>query len=458
MEKRSINGFKNGEENSGLLATKNKKYIYIILVLLFTIIFKTNCIDSWNRNYSGFQYDSEDLVIGEITAVRYNIDTGWYGLGRMNYKEPEKGYVSEKIYKEKGNSQENLCFLPYDSQIGLQGKVFSLISSVIYSSQWIGIFKWINCLLLALVIVYILYLLNLKYSTCFSFVWGITFLFSPWIVNFAPNLYWVEFTWFLPMLIGLLIVSDKVNFKFKTPVLFCATFIAIFIKSLCGYEYLSTIMLSMVLFIVSDLVKGIVTCNKEEVKRLFKILFGISICGLLGFALALCIHGYYRGNGDIFNGLNNIYQQDILRRTSLGNDANFQTNNLAIKSSLEASIGSVVKMYFDYYKNYFHYNILLWIDGRNFRLMTFLASVFILLRIYCRKFTQKNNIEYLTLLFLSMIASLSWIILAKSHSYIHIHMNYVLWFFGYVQMCLFIILDTSLNLLKEFMNEGEKNV
>jgi len=40
-----------------------------------------------------------------------------------------------------------------------------------------------------------------------------------------------------------------------------------------------------------------------------------------------------------------------------------------------------------------------------------------------------------------LLTSISWFYLAKSHSYIHHHMNYVMWYFGFVQICLYIIAD-----------------
>ena len=36
--------------------------------------------------------------------------------------------------------------------------------------------------------------------------------------------------------------------------------------------------------------------------------------------------------------------------------------------------------------------------------------------------------------------TLSWFILGKAHSYVHTHMNYVLWYFGFIQICLYIII------------------
>ena len=42
---------------------------------------------------------------------------------------------------------------------------------------------------------------------------------------------------------------------------------------------------------------------------------------------------------------------------------------------------------------------------------------------------------------MTFLTSVSWFVLAKSHSYVHTHINFVLWYMGYVQVCLYVIVD-----------------
>lgn len=425
------------------------KIIFVVLIVLFTVVFKSGC-------NSDFQYDSEDLAIGSLAAGHYNIDADWYGLGRLNYKIPEKGFVSEKIYKGNYNDINNLQFIPYSSQLGLQGKIYKAVGGLIYHKELPGLFRWINCFLLASVIVSILVLIEEKYNTLLSCVWGITFLLSPWILNFAPNLYWVEFTWFLPMLIGLLAISDKLSFAHKDKVLYLSAFLSIAIKSLCGYEYLSTIMMSMIMFILTDLFTSILKKNEEEYRRLAKLLIRISLSGLLGFVCAIGIHGFYRGNGDVFLGLNEIYFHDVLRRTALGTVSNFKTDNTLVLESINIPVYKVVWKYLNYQTNPFHFSVLVGFSRKFFLVITVGAFWSIYKRLRDDQCNYQVNIRYASLLFLSLLSTLSWIILAKSHSYIHTHMNYVLWYFGYVQMCLFIIIDSAVKYFNNY-SRGKRN-
>ena len=429
-----------------------KKMFWILLVVFFSIVFKTNFIDSFNR-VQNFQYGSEDLAIGALAAEHYHVRNGWQGLGRLITNEPNYKWGSEKIYKENRQTNKGLRYAKYNSQIGLQGKIYAKISKFTYSKVMIGCFRWLNCFFLSAVLVYLCYLLKEKFGNLFASIWGIVFLLSPWIVNFAPNLYWVEFTWFLPMLIGVIAVSDKVQFKYKNWALCLCIFISVGIKAACGYEYLSTILIAMIMFPLTDLLQSFFS-NKDyhAIRNNLKIITMFSLSALLAFCVIFSVHGKFRGNGDISQGIKNIYHQDILRRTVIGNQQNFKTQHQGLKKSINATVPEVLQRYFDFYLNAYHSNIVLGLDGRYFNTMSVLVIILLLLRYRKTGYLQIFKDQHFYLLLLSLIATLSWLILAKSHSYVHVHMNYVLWYFGYVQMCLFIIVNDGLIYLRKFCN------
>lgn len=425
-----------------------KRVLWIILILSVSIVFKTNFIDSFNR-VDGFQYDSEDLAIGAIAAQHYNIKSGWQGLGRIIVP----GYYlgSERVYLENRKSNNGLSYSKYNSQIGLQGRIYSKISSYIYTKSLIDHFRSLNCICLSIVLLLMLYLLKAKYGNLFAFTWGSVFIFSPWIVNFAPNLYWVEFTWFIPMLIGIIAVSESIKLKCKNYILTTLVFISIGIKSACGYEYLSTILLSMIMFPLTELLLAyFVHKNLKKARCYLKIIIMFSLSAILSFCMILSIHGMYRGNGDVVLGVKKIYYEDVLRRTSLGNITNFKTNNIRTMESLNTTITFVLHKYFDFYSNDYHSNIILGLDGRYFKIMSILAMSLLLFRYKKTSYLCVFKDEHFYLLLISLLSTLSWLVLAKSHSYIHGHMNYVLWYFGYVQMCLFIIANDGLLYLKKY--------
>ena len=157
----------------------------------------------------------------------------------------------------------------YQSQYGLQGKLFRKLAKVIANDDMYSNMHLICSILTALVFTLIVIVLNKKYgllmASCFYFV----FLLSPWIVFFARNLYWVEFTWFIPMLVGL-ICSWKLE---KAPIRISCYFfaaISIFLKCLCGYEYISVIMISLISFLLVDLIVSIRKANRSRIKLLIR--------------------------------------------------------------------------------------------------------------------------------------------------------------------------------------------
>lgn len=460
-------------------------------------------LDEGNRPFFvGFQDNSEALVTGAIAASREPDcpEPGRWGLYTYNTVEPQRtdeewdqGYARRKpaiqlrfsgytwnvavagnrvrfangaelmIEKAEENTQEELILTlqaagplsaaeygplrqaafvnpsgevypavsisPYVSQYGLQGRVF------VFLSRFIGVenMHLLCCLALALVFSAITFLIAQRYGPLLAGVFYLTFLLAPKVTNFARNLYWVEFTWFIPMAVGLFFLWKKENAGCRL-LSYAAAFAALFIKSLCGYEYLSTIMVALVMFPLAELAVTLSGRQKKEAARLFWGTFALGIMALLGFAAALLIHAWYRGGGDLWTGVINIYRQDVLRRTvgslSLGLGG-------AAQASANVSAWQVLCMYF-----HVPQQLVTGIDGN---LFPFVCTVPLL--IFCLDYRAKRlELLPLCLYLLSFFAAVSWFVLAKDHSYVHVTLNLVLWYFGYVQVCLYVILKKFLQL------------
>ncbi len=398
----------------GVLIYNRKRFsphtlMVILMTLLLSYNFFSNALNKKNETFYGFQADSEELVTAIVDARKDGIkDTGNYGLGWYN-KETES--VSS-----------------YTSSYGLQGRVFKFFYFIPG--------KHIICIFLtALVLSMIVFAIARKYDLLFAFCFFITFLLSPWIVNFARNLYWVEFTWWIPMLLGIII---SLNYENKRIIISCfaGIFISVLVKSLCGYEYLSVILLAMIAVPSIDLFNTFFKRNYKKSFSIFKIIFIMGLLSIFGFLLALLIHGNLRGEGDIRVGLQSIYEQDVLRRTLGGNSENFPE---IFKESLEASIATVVLLY-----HFFPTEVVAGIDGALFRIIVLIPIMIFAFRALFRKLILKDVIMY----FIFYITCISWFILGKSHSYLHRHMNYVLWYFGFIQICFYIILRQVIDLGK----------
>lgn len=322
----------------------------------------------------------------------------------------------------------------YGSQYGLQGKVFRHFARYMEYENATTILHLICSIATALVFAVIVILLYKKYNMVLAGVFLVTFWLSPWVVNFARNLYWVEFTWFIPMAIGLF-CSWKIESRACRILSYVATIIAIFGKSLCGYEYLTTIMLGLIAFLLVDLGVAVVSKNKQRGLLLFRTILIIGVAALVGFALALMIHAPLRGNGDIALGLKSIIEGDVLRRTS---GADLNEFDAILWPSFNASVWETVCTYF-----HFKTELISGIDGRFFPVVC-IAPLAIFGYEYRLK---KMDVELFIMYIVFFVTSVSWFCLAKGHSYIHVHMNYVLWYFGYVQICFYAVINKMISWL-----------
>ena len=412
--------------------------IFILLILLLTLNFSKNLI---GKNFvgapifEGFQTDSEYLVFSKIFQDKYAIENNKYGLGCVVTESNERldniwntiqDYKSEKI-----NIQE------YPSQIGLQGYAFSFLYNKIHMPFWM--MKLICCTILAVTLMLICYIISKKYGKLMGSIFYITFLLSPWVVAFAKNLYWVEFTWFLPVLFGLILSTNYKKKKIWIPCIF----ISVLIKCLCGYEYISTIMLGTIAFFIIDF---FTTKEKERRKEIVKTTIIVGITCLSAFAIALCTHAVLRGEGNILQGVESIYKNDILRRTIIVSDK--ETFPEVYQESLNASVKETVAKYFNWDSN-----VITGIDGKYFRLI-FVSTLAIIVYDILKK--RENCYRNMIMFLVFLATTLSWIILGKSHSYIHTHINFVLWYFGFVQICLYEIIQFACRMTYEIGGKIEK--
>ncbi len=382
--------------------------VLFVLVLAMTAQFHTNFLmPAQNPLFNPFQADSEDIVIDKILQDRFDTqkpeDAG-YGLGT------------------------------YHNSMGFQGHVFSFL----YNTLGLHNFDLLNllcCVALALTLVGISHSLSKLYSLLLGLVFYAATLLSPWVTAMARNLYWVEYLLFLPALFSMLTVLWVKEGK---PYWWCGvllTFLGSWAKSLSGYEFLSSVLMFAVAFPCAAFL-----CEKEKAakKRWFWVTAMLAGALLLGFAAALIPHALLRGNGSVATGLMQIWQQDFRRRALGGDVGNFES---VYHPSLLASPLDVLYMYFyNYYPN-----VVLGIAGELFPALV-LLSVCVLIR---RSVSEKRLVTQRNCLWLLLFLSpLSWFILGKSHSYIHTHINFVVWYIGFVPYCLYVIAEEILSFVK----------
>ncbi|MCI5723731.1 MAG: hypothetical protein MR283_06955 [Erysipelotrichaceae bacterium] len=350
----------------------------------------------------------------------------------------KQGSLDNAVFLDSNGAELPRGYLAqYDRQYGLQGKIFRILYRILHNGKVSTHLYRLGCsLMAAFVFVIISYLIKKKYNTLMAGCFLFTFWLSPWVVNFAHNMYWVEFTWFIPMTIGLF-CSLNIHSRTSRVVTYILTFISILIKCLCGYEYISTIMMGLIAFLIVDLVVAINKNDKKEIILLIRTIIILGILAIAGFLVAICIHAQVRGGGNILEGIKIIIKNDVMRRTSGANLNDFSYN---LWSSINASVWEVVCKYFR-----FSTEIVTGIPGNLFPLLAMIPAALFL----TDSLKKQVNIEEATLYFVMLVTTLSWIVLAKSHSYIHTHISFVLWYFGFIQICFYIVIKRVLAYFKK---------
>lgn len=483
--------------------------VYMFLVVILSWNFMFNSMDNQNAIFAGFQSDSESLVTNMIKAENKGVDVGGIGYGLGSYAsigeafanddvawhngysliepvllvptnpyttqymiegnyvnfstgdsyrilnvaddganltvtldsdeiltESKYGSLSEiSLTNEDGEIMPKAIFTgPYTSQIGLQGLVFRHMARHL-NGKYLMVLNFLCAVLLASVLVMLVVLIGKKFNYLLAICYFFTFWLSPWVVSFARNLYWVSFTWFLPMLIGLVCsiwISDR---KVRTGS-FLGIYFSICLKSMCGYEYMTVIMLSAIVFLVFDFGCALMENDYDKTALIFKTTFRMGIAALAGFFTAILIHAPLKGNGNVWLGIKTIIANDVLRRTMGADLNNFDP---VYWDSFNASIWKVFCTYF-----HFSTEIITGLTGNLFPLLCILP-----LCIFVYDYIQgKKDVKEMMLYSLFFLTSISWFCLAKSHSYVHTHMNYVLWYFGFVQICIYVIVNKLYCLMK----------
>lgn len=422
--------------------------------------------DEWTEGYSNTESailvnDSPYIIKISETAKKIRFQNGdTYAIKNIkkigdNYRVDldgpvlsvaKQGALDYAVFIDASGSDLPRGYLsPYKQQFGLQGKVFRLVYRVLHNGDTaLDLLKLACSMMTALVFIVISLLIKKKYNAILAGCFLLTFWLSPWTAMFAQNLYWVEFTWFIPMAVGLYCSININDFKARC-ISYTLAFVSILIKCLCGYEYISTVMMGLITFLLVDLVNAMLSKNKEKSILIFRTTFVMGIVALLGFTTAICMHAILRGNGNLPEGIITIFKSDVLRRTS-GADLNQLSTNLW--DSMNASIWEVLCRYF-----HFDTDIVVGVSGKLFQVICIVP-----LGIFAYDFhNRKLDVIKVALYIVTFLTSISWIVLAKSHSYVHTFLNFVLWYFGFIQVCIYIIFDQFSSVVNNHRARGKSN-
>ena len=415
--------FKSSIDPKGIL-------LFFASLLILTLSFQLNFFGSATEKfYLGHQRDSESLVIGRIVETHNNGVFSHSGLmGR--YEDDNIFYYQYHIY-QKGVVADS-PFQLYRSSAGFQGFFYGFVDSLTHgygSMEGIVFHRFITSLLLALTLTWFIMLCAKALGYWAAIVSVIMIALSQWLVVFSNNLYWMFFLVFLPFVIVFQFCSSEsyANYRLNLKFILSAIFIAILIKCLAGYEYISTILIAIFAPLLFFAIKDNWGCRLFVKRAVY-----ISIAACAGFLAAMAIHiaqlAWYFGDvNKAFSELAYI----ISKRTH--GDPNFVAD--VYRESLNSSVFEVFLKYWNGHA--FDLRRLGWnLEDITFGHLIIFALIISLFGslIVKYKFPEKTTLNRAILVakWFSILAPISWFVMAKGHSYIHTRLNHVLWYVPYL--------------------------
>lgn len=369
--------------------------------------------------FLGFGLNAFSVVTPELFE-NYNLDSQILVYDSISLDDfPREGY-GLVVLNDSG-------VVPYPSNVGIQGYLFHVVESVGCSS-WDCMQK-VNALLFSVSFAFLILFMYHKVSVLLAALIFIGFLGSPWITLFAKNIYWIPFSWLLPSLVVMWLLVERVGEGWSRKLALPLLYSAFTFKFLAGYEYATSIILftSTIPLLLAFSREYLAKPEFYKLARMFVVIFST---GIVGFLSALIIHANLRGNS-ITNGLIRIYNEDVKRRT-YGNSLNFPE---VYTPSLDANAIDVLRVYILDWQtdvlDFGHPDFLTLHLGKNsLSVVIFIslsASIFRMLKTRGDIIIRLNRSGMLQNM-LALAAPISWFILAKSHSYIHTHLNFILWY------------------------------
>jgi hypothetical protein len=381
-------------------------------------------------------YDMESFVIGRMVKSRQDgvfSAGGLTGIGSPDGSSAEFG--DEAFDFQRRAYLDGLAFgsfSTYESQIGGQGMLFSILDELLHlpAHEKLRIFhaftSILSSLTLSLVVLWFYWEIGFSASL---FVLA-SALLSPWLVVFGGKLWWSMWSFYLPMAVVMYYLKRRSAYHHRRCGLL--VFIAVFAKCVfTGYEYITTTVIMITVPFVYHGMRD--RWSFRELKRgLLTVASSSSLAVLLSLAI-LCIQ-IASVEGSLLEGADYIWYS--LQKRTVVDTRGWEP---VYDAGLEFSVVSVVVRYvtgtyFDV-GNYLHTSnpfvrrFVFQIRYLHLICLFGIVSVFLyaLRRRYPDKEKPQGDIALVSATWFSLLAPLSWFTIFMSHSYVHTHMDFIVW-------------------------------
>jgi hypothetical protein len=431
-----------------------------ILFLCFHLNYLQTADQRW---FDDFQYDMESYIVGRFVKSRQDgifSAGGLTGIGSLTTVPVTYGDLPfANQYLAYNEGLRFGAFTTYDSQIGGQGILFGVLDGIIHlpAQEKLILFHALTSLCSAIVLAAIIVWFYLESGLTVSlFVLG-SAVFSQWLVAFGRILWWSTWAFYLPIAVMMYYLRRKPPCASSSYSTFgVIVFITVFIKCFFnGYEYITSF---LVMTIVPFLYYGI--RHKISIRKFLSglsVAAGSSILAVLLSFFILCFQ-ISSVKGNFLDGVHHIITS--FEKRSYPNPSIYP-DDLAplVKSNvLEVVVTYLKGTFFDANRflssssvivtkyvlriSYLHLFVLI---------VTMSGILLFLMKKIEDEKEKRRCLAFFWATWFSVLAPVSWLVIFKAHSAIHIYMNFIVWhmpfiFFGFA-VCGLVVKNSLTNLL-----------
>lgn len=388
--------------------------------------------------FEHWQINGQARVLGGIHADRTGIEKDgahmgkvWpVALGPTDWAGEETAVETYRIFADP-DPDESVVFEKYRSQYGLHEVGYSALS------RWFGLdtlreLQVLPAMLTAATVVLLFAAFLRIYGIGFSTLFLLTLACAPLFLTMARNLYWSPFLLLLPALAAAWMYQSTNSTKRRW--LLGLVWAAMLIKCLSNYEYITTVtLLACSTFLVGPLFADPVYGRPD-----YRGAAAVFAACVAAFIVAFLVHAVSRGDG-LLDGIRALYLEDVARRTY--GDASAYSGEAA--ESMRASPLDVLRIYLFEYPG----RRTMIVPGKAFLAMIAFCVAGLAVRLARRERLARRD-AWMLLAYFSVPAS--WYVLAKGHSYTQTHINFVLWFIGFMPALVYVAGSTALAIAKTF--------
>lgn len=428
----------------------------ILIVALLTFTYFTNSFHIVaEKNFRNFDECDEINVTARLAlSEKYGLFSqsmfnGWFYDSSENSNIHNR-YIEQRniYYGNKDGKVEN--YISYMSQPAGQSFLFGILKKVLPLSnkKKLEIFQFLNCLLLSIFFTIILNWVLENFGRVSALICFLFLILSPILTLMAKSLWWSLWSFYVPFVTSLLLFQS--GYSKNNINIFLIMSVSIFIKIwLTGFEFIApTVLMCFVPVFYYNVLydKGF----KQLVSNLIVIsssIFSSVIAGLMFLILQI----YYL-TGSLKSGFKHI-EFSLMKRTH--GDASKLDE--IYSESLNSSTIDVITYYINkpvftlnvekYFNKFyiatknisifdfvyywrFKFAFLFNVTYLHLTIIAFIVGAYLLLFKKSKKYTA-----LLSILFVSLICSLSWFVIFKAHSVIHIWLDEIVLYFPFFIVC-----------------------